>query len=95
MLVPATMSIAQVRAGLSAARQFAQGALLPAGRVHRMQRQPTNVRFLVLDMAERFGMRSTCTASGIFDHHVCLVQAIMKLLTSLTLNVASQALLVA
>ena len=30
-----------------------------------------------------------------FDHHVCLVQAIMKLLTSLTFNVAGQVLLVA
>ncbi len=88
MLVPATMSIAQVRADLRAARQFAQVLCCLLG--HRMQRQPTNVRFLVLDMAERFGVWHLLL---LLDHHVYLVLTIMKLLTSLTFNVASQVLL--
>ncbi len=91
MLVPATMSIAQVRADLSAARQFAQVLCCLLG--HRMQRQPTNVRFLVLDMAERFGMHGLWHLLLLLDHHVYLVLTIMKLLTSLTFNVASQVLL--
>ncbi len=60
-----------------------------------MQRQPTNVRFLVLDMAERFGMHGLRHLLVLFDHHVYLVLASINLLTSLTYNVASQVLLVA